>query len=66
MPRGTVLQSDPGEVTALSQPCRYGFEGLDDPQPVRLKDSPTLTTNTKREETSGRTIGVRAFLGVFR
>ena len=65
MPRGTVLQSYPGEVTALSQPCRYGLAGLDDPQPVRLKDSPTLTTNTKggNKRPNDR---VRAFLGVAR
>ena len=50
-----VLQSYPGELTARSQPCWYDVEGLDDPQPVRPKDSPTRATNTRGKDKRQRT-----------
>lgn len=51
VPVGTTLQSvTPPDLTALSHPCSYDFEGPDEPQPVRLSDNPTRATTAMRED----------------
>jgi hypothetical protein len=48
VPGGTALQSGaPADLTALSHPCRYDFEGPGDPQPVRLNAKAAKSSNTR-------------------
>ena len=45
---GTALQSvAAADLTALSHPCSYDFDGPDDPQPARLSDTAAKDTKTR-------------------